>query len=152
MEIKKIAFVSVFYPYRGGIALFSDKVLLALQKKWKATGFNFKRQYPNFLFPGKTQYVTENALVTKTENSRSVDSINPLSYFNTARKINTLQADLLITRYWMSFFAPALGTISRLTKKRTVKIGILDNVIPHEKRFFDDICNRFYLKAQDDLL
>lgn len=149
MDIKKIAFISVFYPFRGGIALFSDKVLLALQKKRRTAGVNFKRQYPNFLFPGKTQYVADNVLATKSENVRIVDSINPLSYLKTARFINRQQPEVLITRYWMSFFAPALGMITRLVKKKTVKIALLDNVIPHEKRFYDDFCNRYYLNAQD---
>ncbi len=152
MERKKIAFVSVFYPFRGGIALFSDKVLLALQKKYEAKGYNFKRQYPNFLFPGKTQFVQENDRVTRSENLRILDSINPFSYFKTAKAINEQEVNVLITRYWMSFFAPALGTIAKCVSKKTVKIALLDNVIPHEKRFFDDVFNRYYLNAHDGFI
>lgn len=149
MKIHRISFLSVFYPYRGGIALFSDLLNLTFKKKWETNAINFKRQYPNFLFPGKTQYVEENSLLTKSDNIRLVDSINPISFYKTARQINQSDSQLLITRYWMSFFAPALGTICRNVNKKVVKIALLDNVIPHEKRFFDDVFNKYYLKAQD---
>ncbi len=149
MEIKKISFVSVFHPYRGGIALFSDHLNNAFKKKWECNAVNFNRQYPGFLFPGKTQYVEKNALVTQSENIRIIDSIQPFSYLKAAKQINDNQPDLLLTRYWMTFFAPALGMITRKVTHKAVKIALLDNVIPHEKRFFDDRFNHYYLQAQD---
>ena len=50
----RIAFLSVFHPYRGGISQFSGNLLEALGEGNDVSAFNFSRQYPSFLFPGKT--------------------------------------------------------------------------------------------------
>ena len=55
----KIALFSAFYPYRGGIAQFSAMLYRALEINHEVKAFTFKRQYPNILFPGSSQYVTE---------------------------------------------------------------------------------------------
>ena len=54
----KIAFLSSFYPLRGGIAQFNAAMYGELGKTHTVRAWNFKRQYPGILFPGKTQYVT----------------------------------------------------------------------------------------------
>jgi glycosyltransferase involved in cell wall biosynthesis len=69
-----------------------------------------------------------------------------------ARKIKKLNPDLIITKYWMSFFAPSLGFVLGMQSKKTKRIAILDNVIPHEKRFFDHAFNRYFLKRNDGFI
>jgi hypothetical protein len=56
-NIMKIAILSPFYPYRGGIAQFSSLLYRALEKEHTVKAFSFSRLYPKILFPGKTQYV-----------------------------------------------------------------------------------------------
>ena len=55
----KIALLSAFYPYRGGIAQFSAMLYRALEKNDEVKAFTFKRQYPNILFPGTSQFVKD---------------------------------------------------------------------------------------------
>ena len=145
----KIAMLSTFYPFRGGIAQFNGLIFRELEKEHEVKAFNFKRQYPNFLFPGETQYVTAEDKADAIPTVESLDSINPMSYISTAKKIKRFNPDILITRYWMTFFAPSLGTVTKRMPKHTKRISILDNVIPHEKRFFDSPANRFFLKHND---
>jgi glycosyltransferase involved in cell wall biosynthesis len=53
----------------------------------------------------------------------------------------------------MSFMAPAFGTIARLLKKSGAKIvAITDNIVPHEKRFFDTAFTSYFLHACDGFL
>ena len=52
----RIAYLSTFYPYRGGIAQFNAALYNALGKRHEMKAFTFTRQYPELLFPGKTQY------------------------------------------------------------------------------------------------
>ena len=48
----KIAILSPFYPYRGGIAQFSAMLHTELEKEGHTVqAFNFKRLYPDLLFP-----------------------------------------------------------------------------------------------------
>lgn len=144
----KIAFLSTFFPFRGGIAQFNANLFRELEKKNEIKAFTFKRQYPNFLFPGETQYVTEKDLVDQIPAEQVLDTVNPISYAQSARKIKQFQPDVLIMKYWMTFFAPSLGFISKNLKK-TKRICILDNLIPHEKRFFDTAFNRYFIKHID---
>lgn len=137
------------YPYRGGIAQFNANLYRELEKSHEMQAVTFTRQYPDFLFPGETQLVTENDVADPIPTIRSLDTINPLTYGVTARKIRDFHPDILLTKYWMTFFGPSLGAVAKRMHKDTIRISILDNVIPHERRFFDTAFNRYFLKNND---
>lgn len=143
----KIAILSCFYPYRGGISQFNAALLEELGRQGnEVKAFNFTRQYPEFLFPGKTQYVTADDPAAKVQSTSVLDTVNPLSYIKTYRAIKAWGPDLVIVRYWMSWFAPSLGYVTRHLKKSGIKvISILDNVIPHEAHWFDRPLTRYFL-------
>lgn len=146
----RISYLSSFYPLRGGIAQFNASLFRSLEHFNEINAYTFKRQYPNFIFPGKTQYVTKtDANADKIESVEILDTINPFSYFQTARVINQYEPDLLLMKYWMSFFAPSLGTVAKLMKPKTKAIAILDNVIPHEKKIFDIPFTKYFLNQCD---
>lgn len=146
----KIAILSCFYPYRGGISQFNAALFEELGKGSEVKAFNFKRQYPDFLFPGKTQYVTADDQAVAVPSTAVLDTVNPLTFFTTAHKIAAWKPELVIVRYWMSWFAPSLGFVTRYLRRRGIKvISILDNVIPHEQHFFDKIFNKYFLGGSD---
>lgn len=147
----KIAILSCFYPYRGGISQFNANIFTELEKSGHTVkAFNFKRQYPSFLFPGKTQFVTPDDEAMPVPSTALLDTINPLSWFRTAGQIAKWGPDILILRYWMPFFAPSLGHVSSYLKKRGTRVvGILDNVIPHERRPFDKALTKCFLSGMD---
>lgn len=143
----KIAFLSTFYPYRGGIAQFNAALYHALEKNHQVKAFTFSRQYPDLLFPGKTQYVSKSDQANQIPALRTLDSLNPFSYFSTAKKINSFEPDLLIISYWMPFFAPSLGMVAKLVAKKGTKISsVLHNIIPHEPKIGDLMLNRFFVR------
>lgn len=146
----KITLLSTFFPLRGGIAQFNAALFRELEKNNDIEAVNFKRQYPNILFPGKTQYVTaEDKNADPIPSKQYLDSINPLNWLKTAKYIKKTKPKLLLVRFWLPFFGPCLGFISAFLKKNTRSIAILDNVIPHEKRFFDMPFLRYFLKRFD---
>jgi glycosyltransferase involved in cell wall biosynthesis len=149
----KIAFLSPFYPYRGGIAQFGDSLYLALSKTNDVQAYTFTRQYPDMLFPGKTQYVSDEDTNRHINAIRILDSVNPLSYYKTAKEIINFNPDLLIISYWMPFFAPSLGKITALVKKKGIKvIGLLHNVIAHENRFYDRAFTKYFFGKCDGFI
>lgn len=148
----RIAYLSTFYPFRGGIAQFNASLLRELEKEHTVQAFTFSRQYPGFLFPGKTQMVTNDQKADTIDSKQVLDSLNPFSYFTAASKIKAFKPDLLIMKYWMSYFGPSLGTVAKLMPKNTKVITILDNVIPHEKRFFDNAFTKYFLKQNDGFI
>ena len=145
----KIAILSCFYPFRGGIAQFNANLFEELGKEHDVRAFNFSRQYPGLLFPGKTQYVTEQDTAVPIEAEALLDTADPFSWGRTARAIRRWDPDLLIVRYWMSWFALSLGHVAAHMEPRCKVIGILDNVIPHERHWFDTPLTRLFLRTLD---
>lgn len=148
----KIAILSSFYPFRGGIAQFNANLFDELSKENDVKAFNFSRQYPEFLFPGKTQYVTDDDEAVSIESESLLDTADPFSYFKTAGTIRKWKPDVLVMRYWMSYFGPSLGYVSRHMDNNCKVISILDNVVPHEKRFFDRPFTRYFLSGSDGFI
>ena len=120
---------------------------MELGKDNTVKAFNFKRQYPDLLFPGKTQYVTKDDDAVPIESDSLLDTANPFTYVKTYKAIRDWKPDLVIISYWMSWFAPSLGWIARRLKKRCKVISILHNVIPHEPRFFDAPLTKYFLSG-----
>lgn len=146
----RIAFLSTFYPLRGGIAQFNASLYRALEKAHEVHAFTFTRQYPGLLFPGATQYVTAEDQVDPVPAQAVLDSINPLSYFKTAAIIRACRPDLLLTKFWMPFFAPSLGSVAQRVRRHGAQaIAILDNLIPHERRPGDVQLIRYFLNRYD---
>lgn len=120
---------------------------MELGKSHTVKAFNFTRQYPEFLFPGKTQYVTKDDDAVPIESDALLDTANPFTYGRTYRAIRDWEPDLVFISYWMSYFAPSLGYIARRLRKRCKVISILHNVVPHEPRFFDAPLTRYFLSG-----
>lgn len=145
----KIAILSCFYPFRGGMTQFNASILGELGKEHEVKAFNFTMQYPSFLFPGKTQYVSPDDEAVPVESTALLNTASPFSWVRTARKIRQWDPDILILRYWMSYFGPSLGYVARHMKKSCKVVPIVDNVIPHEPHFFDKPFTRYFLSGAD---
>lgn len=144
----RVAILSCFPPFRGGISQFNTSLYQELSKEHTVRAYNFKRQYPEFLFPGKTQYI-EDGSRPPFEAVPVLDTANPFSYIRTARAISAWKPDLLLMRYWMPYFAPSQGYVARHMPSGCRVISILDNVIPHERHFWDGPLTRYYLGGHD---
>lgn len=145
----KIAYLSVFHPFRGGIAQFNNELFKSLEKVSDVKAFNFTTQYPKVLFPGKTQFVDIQKEMKEFDSLPVLSSINPISYLSTIKAIRKFDPDVVLTTFWMPFFGPSLGTVCKQLKSKAKCISILHNVIPHEKRIGDKQLTQYYLKQQD---
>lgn len=148
-RLEKITFFSALPPFRGGIAQFSEQFRKSLAKKRDVSAFTFQNQYPDFLFPGQSQFEELNPIF---QNPRIVSTFRPWTYFSSLRKIKKSKGDLFITSYWMSFFGPMMGFWAQFLPEKTVKIALIHNLIPHEKRFFDSAFNRYFLNQYDGFI
>jgi glycosyltransferase involved in cell wall biosynthesis len=151
---KKIIIVGTAHPFRGGLASYNERLALQLQKEGHdVTIYTFTTQYPNFLFPGKSQFSEEPA-PKEIKILRKVSSINPFNWLKIGKEIKGLNPDILIFKYWLPFMGPCFGTIARKVKKNkhTKIITILDNVIPHEHRIGDKEFTKYFLKPIDGFI
>ena len=150
MSIVRIGIVGTTWPYRGGLAAFNER----LARQFMAEGhevqiFTFTMQYPDFLFPGKTQY-SEAPEPSDLSISRTVNSISPFSWLRTVRAIRRAGVELIVIKFWIPLMAPCLGTIARLCCRRGIRVvSILDNVIPHEPHFWDKWLIRYFIRSVD---
>ena len=145
-----IAYLSTFYPYRGGIAQFNASLYNELSISNNVSAYTFTRQYPKLLFPGKSQLVQADDSALIINSKRILDTINPITYISAYNEISQAKPELLLTKFWMPFFAPSLGYIAKKLKQQGTKsISVLDNVIPHEKRMGDISLIKYFLNRQD---
>ena len=144
-----VIIVGPAYPYRGGIAALNERLAYEYQKQGhKVEIYTFTLQYPNFLFPGKTQY-SESPAPEDLKIYRKINSCNPFNWIKIGKEIKKKNPDLVITRFWLPFMAPCLGTIERVVKrnKHTKVVSLVDNIIPHEKRIGDKIFASYFVKS-----
>jgi glycosyltransferase involved in cell wall biosynthesis len=146
--MQKVVVIGPAHPLRGGLSTFNERLARQFQMDGADTTiYTFSLQYPDFLFPGTTQYSTEPApqgLNIKV----CINSINPLNWIKVGRELKNLKPDLIIVRYWLPLMGPCLGSILRIVRrnKYTKIVCIADNVIPHEKRPGDTPFTRYFLK------
>jgi glycosyltransferase involved in cell wall biosynthesis len=146
-----IVILGTAYPFRGGLATFNERLARQLQAEGhQVEVITFTLQYPSFLFPGKTQYSTEDA-PTDLQISQQVNSCNPFNWIKVGRRIQKMQPDLLITCYWMAFFAPCYSIIERIAKRngKTRTVALVHNMIPHEPSILDKLFAPFYVRSTD---
>ena len=146
-----IIIIGPAHPLRGGIAAFNERLAVELQKMGhRVILYSFSLQYPSFLFPGKTQY-SDSPAPEGLDIRTKINAVNPVNWLKTGREIKKLNPDLVVTRFWIPFLAPALGSILRQIKKNhhSQIVCIADNIIPHEKRPGDKELTNYLIKSCD---
>ncbi len=146
--MSKIFIIGPAYPLRGGPAQFNENLCAELNKEGHdAQIISYSLQYPNFLFPGSSQFETSGQAPAGIKIHTLINTVNPFNWFKVARFIKKEKPDFILFRYWLPFFGPALGTIGRLVKKKTKVLALTDNIIPHEKRFGDKPFTKYFVNS-----
>jgi glycosyltransferase involved in cell wall biosynthesis len=116
--------------------------------------YAFKRQYPKWLFPGKTDRDISEVPLQESEVQNILDSMNPLTWLHICRKITQNSPELVIIPWWTSFWTPHFWTITTLIKRfSSAKIlFICHNIVDHEANAFSRICSRIALRNGDYFL
>ena len=144
----KICIVGPSYPFRGGIAHYMTLLFKELKKSHEVKFFSFKKQYPLWLFPGKTDRDTSKQTIADSEIRPLLHSMNPLSWIHVFSQIRKYAPDLVIFPWWVAFWAPQFGTISWLVKKCKISkvLFICHNVVEHEANFLTKVLTKLVLK------
>jgi D-inositol-3-phosphate glycosyltransferase len=147
----RIVLVGPAYPLRGGIAQY----LAVLDQRLKAAGHEVKfvsfiKQFPAWLFPGKSQKETSEEVIDVLPVARFAP-LGPRSWWRTYREIAKFDPQLVVFKFWMPFFAPGYWAVARWVRKHTRArvVYILDNVIPHEQRPGDKLLTRLAFSQVD---
>ena len=131
----RCALVGPSAPIRGGIAIGNDALAATLRQAGHTVEqISFRRVYPHLFFPGRTQY-DESSPPPPIPAQVCIDSINPISWWRTARLIARFQPDLVTFQWWHPFFAPCYAVISSLLSRScpaAVRLLLSHNTRPHE--------------------
>lgn len=120
------------YPYRGGISHYTTLLYHHLKAAHEVKLYSFKRQYPAFLFPGRTDKDPSRSPL-RADCEYLVDPVNPLTWLRVFRRIKEDEPDVLILQWTVPYWAPTLAGISALVKAFTTTrvLFICHNVVPH---------------------
>lgn len=147
----KVLIIGPAHPLRGGLAAFNERMAQAFQEVGDSVHIEtFSLQYPNFLFPGKTQYSDDPAPQDLSINV-SINAVNPFNWRSVGQRLAKAQYDLVLCRFWLPFMGPCLGGILRQIQKNkhSTIVGLIDNIVPHEKRPGDRMLAQYFVKSAD---
>ncbi|MCQ2334874.1 MAG: glycosyltransferase [Paludibacteraceae bacterium] len=150
----KIVIIGPAWPYRGGIAAFTERLAHEFQHEGHEVEVaTFTLQYPSFLFPGKTQY-SESPAPSDLKISRLVNSINPFNWLSASRKIAAMHPDKLVLMHWLPLMAPCFGSLARLVKRKCgcEVVAVLHNIIHHEPKPLDVWLTRYLVRPIDSFV
>ena len=152
---RKITFLGPAWPYRGGIATIIERLAQVFAARGAEVDVKtFSVQYPAWLFPGKSQF-REGPPPEGVRIERCVDTVNPFNWLQVGRRIRREAPDAVILKYWTPFMAPCFGTIARVARRRGGHAKFLvqlDNIIPHERRWFDGVLTRYFVRSMDGFI
>lgn len=109
----------------------------ALAEKNEVQVISFKRQYPKWLYPGKSDKDPSSSYI-KVDASFLLDPLNPISWNRTIHEIEHFCPEKIVIPWWTTFWGPAFGYIThRINRKGIPVVFVIHNIYPHEPHFFD---------------
>ncbi len=143
----KYVLIGPTYPYRGGISHYTTLLYQHLSAAHEVKLYSFKRQYPAFLFPGRTDQDPSRSPL-RADCEYLLDPSNPLTWLVTFRRIREDRPDAVILQWWVPYWAPAFASLAYLVRRFSSpsKLGgteggrvmfLCHNVFPHERSVVD---------------
>lgn len=144
----KIIIVGPGYPFRNGPSVYLSYLCRQLSTEFQVELVNYTLLYPKFLFPGSSQFDNSKDNKAVFPNKRMLSSLNPFTWWKTAKYIQKQKPDLIAIDWWHPFFGPCNRFLTSFLSKTERKkvIFITENVISHEANFMDKALTRFGLK------
>jgi glycosyltransferase involved in cell wall biosynthesis len=150
----RICLIGPSHPFRGGITHHTTLLYHHLRKRHQVSFFAFKRQYPRWIFPGRTDRDVSKKPLREDGAQHILDSINPITWWGVYRRIKKEASDLVIIPWWTSFWTIQFWTIATLVKRFSSAqiLFICHNVVDHEHHVFGKRCARAVLSKGDHFL
>jgi glycosyltransferase involved in cell wall biosynthesis len=109
---------------------------------------SFERQYPQWLFPGQSDRDPSSSPLKVKNVNYCIDSLNPFTWWQTFRRIQRYDPDIIVLQWWTTFWGAAWWLLGFLIRQRLRKplIFVCHNVLPHESRMGDRWLARVVLR------
>lgn len=131
--MRRFALIGPVWPYRGGIAQYTGQLKSALEKTCQLQTISFKRLYPKWLYPGKSDKEPGFSNEREKGVSYSIDALSPLSWHRAASEIANGGCDHAILSWWTLFWAPAFSYIAWRLRRQGIRVSFLcHNLFDHD--------------------
>jgi glycosyltransferase involved in cell wall biosynthesis len=148
----KLTLIGPTYPFRGGIAQYTTFLYRALAQKHDVNLISFLWQYPQWLFPGKSDR-DPSQVTLQADAQYLLTPLLPWDWWRTFQTIKADRPDAVICSWWHPFWAPAFGVLARLLKYSRIPLYyVCHNVLPHERRWWDAALVRFALRPAQECI
>ncbi len=112
---------------------------------------SFTRQYPGWLFPGRSDLDPSREPIT-TGAEYILDPVNPLSWRRSLQRISDWRPEVVVIPWWVPYWAPAWSVLGRRVKHlpgSPMLLFICHNIFPHESGRLDRAAARIALAPGD---
>ncbi len=149
----KICLLGPTYPFRGGIARYTTLLFKALNKGHKVKLISFKRMYPKWLYPGKTDRDPSQRIPDRSV-EYLLDSCNPLTWWSTAKAIKAFGPDMFVLQWWVAFWAlPFWMILKSIKRAENIEVVIVcHNAAEHESNWIKRWASAAVLKLADRII
>lgn len=148
--IQRVALIGPVWPYRGGIAQYTGQLKRALEKVCLVQMISFKRQYPKWLYPGKSDKEPGHSNEREEGVSYSLDAFSPISWRRTTDEIAAHGCDHAILNWWTLFWAPAFAYMAWRLRRKGIRTSFLcHNLFDHDAKGFKTRLSKLLLGAAD---
>jgi glycosyltransferase involved in cell wall biosynthesis len=117
----KFVIIGPTYPFRGGISHYTTLLVRHLRAQHEARFYSYARQYPRWLFPGSVEN-DPSIQILHESCERTIDTLNPWTWWQTARRIVTDKPDALLLQWWTPFWLPLLLVVSFMARRARIPI------------------------------
>jgi len=146
----KLAVLGPCYPFRGGIAHHTTRLVRELRREHEVLFVSYTRQYPELLFPGRSdREPTPPRDPVQVE--YLLDSVNPATWWRTAAAMARFRPQIALFPWWVTFWAPQVVSVATAVKARAgAEIVLLcHNVHEHEPSFAKKLITRNVFRVAD---
>lgn len=129
----KLALIGPVAPFRGGIAQYTTELRRALIGRCDLLTVSFRRQYPAWLYPGKSDREPGEEFLRDADVSYVLDALNPASWVAAARAIAAHECNVALMNWWTLFWAPGFALIARNLRSRGIPVVLIcHNFFDHD--------------------
>lgn len=149
----RVVFIGPVQPYRGGISQHGTMLHTELSKQTDCLTLSFSRQYPQWLFPGKSDKDPESASLLKENIEYTIDSLNMFTWWRASKRIARAKPEILILPWWHVYWTFCFGfMLYWLRDSAAEKVIIVHNLVEHESANWKQRLTKMVLSRADRFL
>ena len=129
----RVVLIGSMALYRGGVAQYTTGLFGRLKERKECLGVSFSRQYPRWLFPGKSDKDETKIGYSEPGVEYLIDSLNPLTWRKAVARIREFGPSLVILPWWHVYWSICFGYLINTLKHDGIEIAVIcHNAVEHE--------------------